>query len=124
MLSELSPHIRIFSPITDKHLVALLVHLPGVYVTPLPRLHAYTGSHTNRISARCGYRLQPVLARHWYVLSRSFLDDKVPDIILLGQVGGVGLSSAIFQSSLNTELHKRITGPGSEEVSRPEYSMG
>ncbi|KIP04574.1 hypothetical protein PHLGIDRAFT_56996, partial [Phlebiopsis gigantea 11061_1 CR5-6] len=34
----------------------------------------------------------------------------------IGQVGGVGLSSAMFQSSLNTELHKRITGPGAEQL--------
>lgn len=33
-----------------------------------------------------------------------------------GQVGGVALSAAIFQSSLNTELHNRIVGPGAEEV--------
>ncbi|KAI0690036.1 major facilitator superfamily domain-containing protein [Cytidiella melzeri] len=34
----------------------------------------------------------------------------------IGQVGGVGLSSAIFQSSLNAALHKRITGPGAEQM--------
>ncbi|GJE88138.1 MFS general substrate transporter [Phanerochaete sordida] len=34
----------------------------------------------------------------------------------VGQVAGVGLSSAIFQSSLNTELHKRISGSGAEEL--------
>ncbi|KAI0345438.1 MFS general substrate transporter [Trametopsis cervina] len=34
----------------------------------------------------------------------------------IGQVGGVGLSSAIFQSSLNSALHERITGPGSEKL--------
>lgn len=41
----------------------------------------------------------------------------------VGQVSGVGLSSAIFQSSLNTELHKRISGQGSEElISRIRHS--
>ncbi|KAJ3551201.1 hypothetical protein NM688_g4846 [Phlebia brevispora] len=34
----------------------------------------------------------------------------------IGQVSGVGLSAAVFQSSLNTELHKRIVGDGAEEV--------
>lgn len=35
---------------------------------------------------------------------------------LSGQVGGVALSAALFQSLLNAELHKRITGEGAEEV--------
>lgn len=35
----------------------------------------------------------------------------------VGQVGGVAISSAVFQSMLETELKKRITGPGSEAVS-------
>ena len=34
----------------------------------------------------------------------------------VGQVGGVALSSALFQSILNDELRKRIQGEGSEEV--------
>jgi hypothetical protein len=34
----------------------------------------------------------------------------------LGQVGGVGISSAIFQSILNRELHKRIHTPDAEQV--------
>ncbi|KAJ2932391.1 hypothetical protein H1R20_g4690, partial [Candolleomyces eurysporus] len=33
----------------------------------------------------------------------------------IGQVIGVALASAVFQAVLNVELHKRITGPGSEE---------
>lgn len=37
---------------------------------------------------------------------------------LQGQVGGVGLSSAIFQSSLDTELHKGIVGEGAQQVNR------
>lgn len=35
-----------------------------------------------------------------------------------GQVVGVSLSGAILQYSLRTELTRRITGPGSAEVSR------
>ena len=34
----------------------------------------------------------------------------------VGQVGGVAISSALFQSILTTELHKRIHGEGAEEV--------
>ena len=34
----------------------------------------------------------------------------------IGQVGGVAISSALFQSILTTELHKRIHGDGAEEV--------
>lgn len=33
-----------------------------------------------------------------------------------GQVGGVAISAALFQSILNTELHKRIHRPDAEEV--------
>ncbi|KAF9220644.1 vacuolar amino acid permease [Gyrodon lividus] len=36
----------------------------------------------------------------------------------LGQVGGVAISSAVFQSKLDTELHRRIVGPGAEEIIR------
>lgn len=34
----------------------------------------------------------------------------------LGQVSGVAISSAMFQSLLNEELHARLAGPGSEEL--------
>ncbi|KAH9890458.1 vacuolar amino acid permease [Cubamyces lactineus] len=34
----------------------------------------------------------------------------------VGQVGGVAISAALFQSILNTELHKRIHGPNSEDT--------
>ncbi|KAG6827313.1 hypothetical protein H0H92_012361 [Tricholoma furcatifolium] len=34
----------------------------------------------------------------------------------IGQVGGVAVSSAIFQSKLDTELRRRITGPDAEEI--------
>ncbi|PVG01894.1 hypothetical protein CPB86DRAFT_698295 [Serendipita vermifera] len=34
----------------------------------------------------------------------------------LGQVSGVAISSAMFQSLLNKELHARLAGPGSEEL--------
>jgi len=34
----------------------------------------------------------------------------------IGQVGGVALSAALFQSVLNSELHKRIHGPDAEEI--------
>lgn len=34
----------------------------------------------------------------------------------LGQVAGVAISSAVFQSSLDHELHRRIQGECSEEV--------
>lgn len=33
-----------------------------------------------------------------------------------GQVAGVAVASAIYQSKLDKELHSRITGPGAEEV--------
>jgi len=33
-----------------------------------------------------------------------------------GQVAGVAVASAIYQSKLDRELHSRITGPGAEEV--------
>ncbi|KAJ3530052.1 hypothetical protein NMY22_g8732 [Coprinellus aureogranulatus] len=36
----------------------------------------------------------------------------------VGQVGGVAISSAVFQSMLESELKKRITGPGSEDLVR------
>lgn len=35
-----------------------------------------------------------------------------------GQVGGVAVSSAIFQSRLDSQLRRRITGPNADEVSR------
>lgn len=35
----------------------------------------------------------------------------------LGQVGGVAISAALFQSILTRELHKRIHGPDAEDVS-------
>ncbi|TFY60038.1 hypothetical protein EVJ58_g5395 [Rhodofomes roseus] len=34
----------------------------------------------------------------------------------LGQVGGVAVSAAVFQSILNTELHKRIQTPDAEKI--------
>lgn len=34
----------------------------------------------------------------------------------IGQVGGVGLSSAIFQTLLDKELRRRITDPNADEV--------
>lgn len=34
----------------------------------------------------------------------------------LGQVGGVAISAAVFQSILNSELHKRIHTPDAEKV--------
>jgi len=34
----------------------------------------------------------------------------------VGQVGGVAISSAVFQSTLDKELQKRIQGPGSDEI--------
>lgn len=34
----------------------------------------------------------------------------------IGQVIGVALASAVFQSALNAELHKRITGSDAEEL--------
>ena len=34
----------------------------------------------------------------------------------IGQVGGVAISSALFQSILTAELHKRIHTPDAEEV--------
>ena len=37
----------------------------------------------------------------------------------VGQVGGVAISSALFQSILTTELHKRIHGDDAEEVCSP-----
>ncbi|KIJ67341.1 hypothetical protein HYDPIDRAFT_180282 [Hydnomerulius pinastri MD-312] len=36
----------------------------------------------------------------------------------LGQVGGVAISSAVFQAKLDTELHRRIAGPNAEEIIR------
>jgi len=35
---------------------------------------------------------------------------------VVGQVGGLAIASAVFQSRLNTELHSRLSGE-SEEVS-------
>jgi hypothetical protein len=35
----------------------------------------------------------------------------------IGQVSGVAIASAVFQSILDRELTLRITGPGSEDVS-------
>ena len=43
-------------------------------------------------------------------------DDGVLMRRLLGQVGGVAFSSAIFQWNLDVELHARINGPNAEEV--------
>lgn len=41
----------------------------------------------------------------------------------IGQVGGVAISAALFQSVLNDELHKRISGNNSEEtISRIRHS--
>ena len=37
-------------------------------------------------------------------------------VILSGQVGGVAISSAIFQSSLEGELRSRIHRPDAEDV--------
>jgi len=36
----------------------------------------------------------------------------------VGQVGGVAISSAIFQAVLDRELRKRIQGPGADEIIR------
>ncbi len=36
--------------------------------------------------------------------------------VILGQVGGVAVSSAIFQQRLDSELRARITGPDAEEA--------
>ena len=40
----------------------------------------------------------------------------------IGQVGGVAISAALFQSVLNTELHKRIHRDDAEEV-RPSHTV-
>jgi len=37
----------------------------------------------------------------------------------VGQVVGVASSASLLQAVLNTELHKRFTGPGSDKVSSP-----
>jgi hypothetical protein len=37
----------------------------------------------------------------------------------VGQVVGVASSASLLQAVLNTELHKRFTGPGSSKVSSP-----
>ena len=37
----------------------------------------------------------------------------------IGQVGGVAISSAIFQSSLESELRSRIHRPDAEDVRSP-----
>jgi len=37
----------------------------------------------------------------------------------VGQVVGVASSASLLQAVLNTELHRRFTGPGSEKVSPP-----
>lgn len=36
----------------------------------------------------------------------------------IGQVGGVGIASSIFQSSLDRELRKRIQGPDAGDIIR------
>ena len=36
---------------------------------------------------------------------------------MIGQVGGVAISSAIFQSNLETQLRRQIHTPDSEDVS-------
>ena len=42
----------------------------------------------------------------------------------IGQVGGVAISSAIFQSSLESELRSRIHRPDAEDVRSPiRYSF-
>ena len=41
----------------------------------------------------------------------------------IGQVGGVAISAALFQSILNTELHKRIHRDDAEEVRRSSGSQ-
>ena len=38
----------------------------------------------------------------------------------IGQVGGVAISSAIFQSSLESELRSRIHRPDAEDVRVPD----
>ena len=38
----------------------------------------------------------------------------------IGQVGGVAISSAIFQSSLESELRSRIHRPDAEDVRDPD----
>lgn len=48
------------------------------------------------------------------LLRINLLSVHVP--FLIGQVGGVAISAALFQSTLSTELHKRIRGPDAEEV--------
>ena len=42
----------------------------------------------------------------------------------IGQVGGVAISSALFQSILARELHKRIHTPDAEEVRSVDLSRG
>lgn len=42
---------------------------------------------------------------------------KAHHLSIIGQVGGVAVSAAIFQSILNTELHKRVHGDDAEDVS-------
>lgn len=39
----------------------------------------------------------------------------------IGQVGGVAISAAIFQSILDRELYKRIHTPDAEEVRSRKY---
>lgn len=42
--------------------------------------------------------------------------------MILGQVGGVAVSSALFQSILNDELRRRIHREDAEQVSSPNRS--
>ena len=46
----------------------------------------------------------------------SFSSLLTVDVDHSGQVGGVAVSSALFQSRLDTALRRSITGPGAEEV--------
>jgi hypothetical protein len=52
-------------------------------------------------------------------LKRYYPSLQTHQFILSGQVGGVAISSAIFQSSLESELRSRIHRPDAEDV-RPQ----
>ena len=96
-------------------LVALLVHLPGTWIEFL-----LDCSYILRLFFK---RIKWLLALGSVKFSKGLVRTSLKrypslltQFILSGQVGGVAISSAIFQSSLEGELRSRIHRPDAEDV--------
>lgn len=96
--------------------VALIAHLPGMNLTLITqsclRLNFCVAESHMAVGTGFGQ-----LFRGLGNLSMPSVEAKRSNFLLSGQVSGVAISSAMFQSILDSELRKRIHSPDADNVS-------